>query len=167
MPRGAYECALATADNGRCDCPDVLLEISSRCILAKKLVLGNPSCAAAPRRPPTSHLVSRSVAAMCASSAPASVLTGANPFDTVSCREPMELRPNLVDGKPGPVARGPATSQGPRRGARLRLERRPESAIRPGQLACVTNPSRRRPISGVPGTANSRTVISPLETHCG
>jgi hypothetical protein len=37
----------------------------------------------------------------------------------------------------------------------------------PGQLARVTNPSRRRPISGVLGTANSRTVISPLETHCG
>ena len=83
MPRGAYECALATADNGRCDCPDVLLEISSRCILAKKLVLGNPSCAAAPHRPPTTHVVSRSVAAVCASSASASVLTGANPFDTV------------------------------------------------------------------------------------
>ena len=38
------------------------LDIPSRCILDSKVVLGNPSCAAAPFGPPSTQLVARSAA---------------------------------------------------------------------------------------------------------
>ena len=48
------------------DCSDsrsrFLREILNFCILAMSVVLGKPSLAAAPFRPPTTHLVSRGVA---------------------------------------------------------------------------------------------------------